>query len=68
MSVGVLEEDAFSNVSFVGNVLQCPASQYGYEEHIGNSVRDVYCERLTLRFVAFRRCHTGVVSCTDTPP
>lgn len=39
MSLGVLEDKSISNVSFAGNVPHCPASQYGYEEDIGNSVR-----------------------------
>lgn len=41
MSVGVLEDNAFSNVSFAGNIPHCPASQYGYEQQLGKSVRRV---------------------------
>lgn len=39
MSLGVLEEGAFSNVYFANNVPHCPAGQYGYDQAVDNSVR-----------------------------
>ena len=42
MSLGVLEDDSMSNVVFDRNVPHCPASQYGFEEAVENSVRNKF--------------------------